>query len=126
MSQPPQFAPFGRVLPLALGLALALVLSACGGRPASGPGAPSTSARLDGAEILRRACTVCHDLGGLAAYADYWGEAEWRSMMDTMISYGAVLTSGEYEVLARYLAETYGPASAAPAADHAEPVADRQ
>ena len=63
---------------------------------------------MDGASILRRACTTCHDLGGLSAYAGYWGEPEWRSMVETMLSYGAQLTPGEVAVLSRYLAVAYG------------------
>lgn len=68
----------------------------------------------DGAAILRRTCTVCHDLRGLVAYADYWGEPEWREMVDTMIEYGAELAPEEIPVLVRYLAVNYGTAGNRP------------
>jgi mono/diheme cytochrome c family protein len=61
-----------------------------------------------GAAILQRACTVCHNLDGLNAYADSWGQTEWRSMIGTMISYGAVVTPAEVDVLSEYLAVNYG------------------
>lgn len=51
---------------------------------------------------------MCHDLGGLSAYADYWGEAEWRSMVETMLGYGARLSPEEVVVLGRYLAVHFG------------------
>lgn len=62
----------------------------------------------DGGEILQRACTVCHNLGGLGAYAGSWGEPEWRAMVETMISYGAQVTPAELDALSRYLAVNFG------------------
>jgi len=53
---------------------------------------------------------VCHNLGGLPAFADYWGEPEWRSMVETMMEYGAELTPEELPVLVSYLAVNYGTA----------------
>jgi hypothetical protein len=85
-----------------------LALSGCGGgQAASGGGAAAAPEPLDGEAILQRTCTACHSLRALPAYAEYWGEPEWRAMVDTMIGYGAVLGPGELEVLVAYLAERY-------------------
>jgi hypothetical protein len=51
---------------------------------------------------------VCHELRGLTAYQDYWGEPEWRSMVETMVDYGAEVGDEEVPVLAQWLAENYG------------------
>lgn len=95
----------------------ALALGGCAGgqgggpAPARGPGggavAEETPGRADGEDILQTRCTECHDLGGLPAFADYWGAEEWRSMVDTMIGYGARVTPEELPVLVEYLAENY-------------------
>lgn len=86
----------------------ALALVGCAGSRAE-PRAPVSSRRApDGEAILQRACTVCHDLAGLTAYAEYWGEPEWRSMVETMIAYGAPITPAEVPVLVRFLAIHYG------------------
>lgn len=87
-----------------LPLVVALVVTACAVAPSS---PQSVSAPGDGRAILERACTVCHDLGGLVAFADFWDEPEWRSLIDTMVEYGATLTPVEYEVLAGYLADAF-------------------
>ena len=62
----------------------------------------------DAAAVLERACTVCHDLGGLSAYSGSWGEEEWRSMVETMVSYGARVSPAEIDLLAAYLGTEYG------------------
>ena len=85
-----------------------LVLSACARSQTSTAGLTPSPTALDGAAILQRACTVCHSLGGLSAYAASWGEPEWRSMVETMIAYGAVLTPAEVDALSGYLAVNYG------------------
>ena len=95
--------------PLFLVLLTLGFLSAC--TPPAGPstvvaGPPEPAA--EGGVILQRACTTCHDLGGLSAYADSWGEPEWRSMVETMIAYGAVLTPAEVDLVSRYLAVNFG------------------
>ena len=82
-----------------------LVAAAC----ASGSGAGSAQT-ADGSTILRRSCTQCHDLRGLTAYQDYWGEPEWREMVQTMVTYGAELSPAEVPVLSQWLAERYGTA----------------
>lgn len=89
-------------------LAAAALQGCAGGQGANtSAAAPGT---LDGAALLQRTCTVCHDLGGLAPFTDYWGEREWGSMVDTMMEYGAQLTPEEFPVLVRYLAVNYGTA----------------
>jgi mono/diheme cytochrome c family protein len=112
-------AGLGRGLAFGGALSLALGVAACGaGRHASPPtpepvaeaSASTSRAPLDGAALLQRTCTVCHSLRGLPAYANYWGEPEWRSMVETMVGYGAVLAPEEFPVLVRYLAVTYGTA----------------
>ena len=112
-----------RRLVTALVLTGPVALTACGVAPvtssrgpapgsAAADSAPSETA--EGAAILQRSCTVCHGLGGLTAYSSYWGEPEWRSMIETMVDYGAVLTSEELDVLARYLGVNYGTAGSEP------------
>lgn len=87
-------------------LAGLVLVAACAGTRSSAQMAEAP----DGAAILRRACTVCHALRGLSAYQDYWGEPEWRSMVETMVAYGAEVSPQEVPVLARWLAENYGTA----------------
>lgn len=92
-----------------LALCAALVVGACaGGQSAGASVAPAETA--DGAVLLRQRCTVCHELRGLSAYQDYWGEPEWHDMVETMVSYGAELTPDEMDVLAAWLAVHYGTA----------------
>lgn len=81
------------------------LLAAC----ASAPG--PQSAALDGPALLERACTTCHDLGGLEGYKGYWGEPQWRDMVATMRDHGAVLDDQEAEVLVAWLTTEYGPGS---------------
>ncbi len=83
----------------------ATVLGAC----ALGERSPPAAA--DGRAILDRACTSCHDLGGLDAYKGYWGEPQWRDMVATMRDHGAVLDDRETELLVAWLTAEYGPGS---------------
>lgn len=92
---------------LALG-ALLVVAGCAGSQSASASVTPAETA--DGATLLQQRCTVCHALRGLSAYQDYWGELEWREMVETMRSYGAELSDGEADVLAAWLAVHYGTA----------------
>jgi hypothetical protein len=88
---------------------VALCALVCLGACASG-GSRSGAQTADGATLLQRRCTVCHALRGLTAYQDYWGETEWRDMVETMVSYGADLTPTEVDVLVPWLAVHYGTA----------------
>jgi cytochrome c5 len=111
---------WSRVVLGSLSLA-ALALTACGGGRSTAGGAPAAAASapppevpivapssgLDGEALVERTCTMCHDLRALPAYAPYWDEEEWRSMVETMIGYGAVLADDEFPVLVRYLGERY-------------------
>lgn len=91
-------------------LAGLLAAFACASGPSSSRTAEAADTPPEGAVILRRACTVCHALRGLTAYQDYWGEPEWRSMVETMVDYGAEVDPDEVPILARWLAENYGTA----------------
>jgi mono/diheme cytochrome c family protein len=92
-----------------LALCALVGLGACASGGSGGSGvAPGQTA--DGAVLLQQRCTVCHALRGLSAYQDYWGEPEWRAMVDTMVGYGAELTDDEAAVLAAWLAVHYGTA----------------
>ena len=64
-----------------------------------------------GRELVLRACTKCHDLGGLEAYKGYWGFAEWKAMVEGMVKNGALLQSAEQDIVAEYLTRHFGPDS---------------
>lgn len=63
----------------------------------------------EGRDVLEQACTGCHDLDGLSAYRGYYDESRWRTMISTMVSYGAELDEAEIATAAEYLAEHFGP-----------------
>jgi hypothetical protein len=88
---------------------LALTLLAVSGCTRSQAAAsPADPSNAEAAALLERACTTCHDLGGLNAFANSYGESQWRGLIDTMISYGATVSPSEADTLARYLALNYG------------------
>jgi cytochrome c5 len=90
-----------------LALLTLLTLTGCA-RSQTAVAAAPPSPGDPGEAILRRACTTCHDLEGLSAYADSWGAGEWRVMVETMVGYGASVTPEEVETLAAWLGENYG------------------
>jgi cytochrome c5 len=104
---------------------LALTLLAVAGCARSQAAANVAADDGQGAVILEASCTSCHDLGGLGAFADSYGEAQWRTLIDTMVSYGAVITPEDADTLARYLAVNYGTGVAAPVDSQAEALFQR-
>lgn len=98
-----------------------LVLAACAQR--SPPGGIQTAAENvpgqyapgielpegEGVELVRAACTGCHDLAGLRAYQGYWNEARWRSMVTTMVRNGAELDAEQAASVTAYLTRYFGP-----------------
>jgi hypothetical protein len=90
----------------------ALAALSAAGCVGSGTAAPDTvSTTTDGRALLERACTSCHDLGGLEGFKGYWGEPQWRDMVATMRDHGAVLSDVEADVLVAWLTAEYGPGS---------------
>ena len=96
---------------LVVGVVLVGLAVACGAGgeepPAPPPEGETTSPELDGEELLEARCKGCHGLDIVQAASK--SEAEWASTVDRMIAKGANLTDAEAQVLAEYLAETYGP-----------------
>ena len=64
----------------------------------------------EGKVILLRACTNCHDLGGLKLFKGYYTEELWRELVVDMVRVGAQVKEDEITILAKYLAEHFGPA----------------
>jgi cytochrome c5 len=71
------------------------------------PAAAVSADNQEGARLLQAACTACHDLGGLPAFQNAYGEKEWRSLVETMVSYGAKLTETQVNTVVRHLAANY-------------------
>ena len=63
----------------------------------------------EGKVILERACTTCHDLGGLKDFKGNYTEELWRDLIVDMVRVGAKLNGNEINILAKYLAEHFGP-----------------
>ena len=63
----------------------------------------------EGKVILLRACTACHDLGGLKLFKGYYTEELWRELVVDMVKVGAQVKEDEITILAKYLAEHFGP-----------------
>jgi hypothetical protein len=62
-----------------------------------------------GVELVLRACTGCHELGGLSAYKGYWNRDQWMEMVVGMVKNGAELLPQEQELVADYLTRHFGP-----------------
>jgi cytochrome c5 len=60
-----------------------------------------------GKEILEKACTVCHGLDGLANHV-YDSPLPYRSLVESMIAYGAPVTDEQLGPLVDYMFKTYG------------------
>jgi len=74
-------------------------------------GAPGVTTLPGGAgkAILERACITCHDLEGLRLFQGYYDEELWRGVVVDMVRVGAEVTQDEIDVVAKYLAEHFGP-----------------
>jgi cytochrome c5 len=100
-------------------LALTLLVAACSSgsssnttapssnttAPSSSTTAPSTTSS-DGAQFLQERCTVCHTLSRIEDQR--LSAADWKVIVDRMISKGAKLTADEETLLVDYLAANYG------------------
>lgn len=71
----------------------------------SGLALPAGAGRAE----LVRACTTCHDLGGLEAYKGYYDDAKWRDMVLTMVDHGAELDADGIDAVVGYLVACFGP-----------------
>jgi len=69
-------------------------------------GAQSSDSSKD-KELLQRKCTTCHgeDLYTTLKHT----KDEWRTIVDSMIGYGADVSRAEAETIADYLAKNYAP-----------------
>ena len=61
-----------------------------------------------GRDLVLRACTKCHELGGLSAYAGYWNREQWLEMVVSMVKNGAELQPAEQETVTDYLTRHFG------------------
>ena len=83
---------------------LGLIISSCSSSPTST--APVATTSLDGATLLQERCTVCHPLSNIERKGHT--AADWKIIVDTMISRGAQLSSSEETVVVNYLAANFG------------------
>jgi cytochrome c-type biogenesis protein CcmH/NrfF len=87
-------------------LAAIFLVTACSSGSSSSTTAPSGTTQ-DGAALLNERCTVCHTLS--RAESSKHSAADWKTIVDSMISRGAQLTPEEETVVVNYLATKFGP-----------------
>lgn len=85
-------------------LAVILFLSACSSGASSTTPAPTTS--LDGATLIQERCSVCHPTARIEITNHT--AADWKTIVNVMISRGAQLTPQEETVVVSYLASNFG------------------
>jgi hypothetical protein len=85
-------------------LTVIILVTACSSG-ASNP-TPSSTTNLDGVTLVQERCSVCHPLSRVKSTSHT--AAEWKTIVDMMISRGAQLTPEEETVLVNYLAATSG------------------
>jgi mono/diheme cytochrome c family protein len=65
-----------------------------------------------GKNLVLRRCTGCHEAALFTAARHT--KPEWKTIVDTMIGYGADMSRADAEVITDYLAMYYGPAAETP------------
>jgi len=61
-----------------------------------------------GKKILTTACVACHALTEVTKFRGFYGRAQWRDIVQTMVDYGAPVGEKDVEVLTDYLTEQLG------------------
>jgi len=94
-----------RWMPIALTLlAVVIFVTACSSGASSTT--PAATSNLDGATLLQERCSVCHPLSRVEASRHT--AADWKLIVDMMISRGAQLTPEDKTVVVSYLATNFG------------------
>ncbi len=91
---------------LSLVALLVVFLSSSCASSASTPTPAPTTATLDGSTLVQERCTMCHPLSRVESAR--YSAAEWKTIVDLMISRGAQLTPDEETVVVNYLASNFG------------------
>jgi hypothetical protein len=84
--------------------AVMILVSACSSG-ASTP-TPGGTSSLDGATLVQERCTKCHLLSRVEQ--SNHTAAQWKTIVNTMISRGAQLTPEEESVVVNYLTANFG------------------
>jgi len=90
--------------------AFALLASVAGALTLSAPSAKAQDAKLpdgEGKDLVQKICSACHDVA--TATSENHTAAEWKSVVDTMVSRGAEGTDAEFASIVKYLAANFGP-----------------
>jgi len=87
-------------------LAVILLTTACSSGASSTTAVPASTTALDGATLVQERCTVCHPLSRVESTKHT--AADWKTIVDMMISRGAQLTPEEAIVVVNYLATNFG------------------
>lgn len=85
-------------------IAITVFTSACSS--GSSNTTPSSTSALDGATLVQERCSVCHPLSRVESASHT--AAEWRTIVNTMISRGAQLNSEEEAAVVNYLTANFG------------------
>lgn len=64
-----------------------------------------------GKDVVVKACTSCHDADNFTSKKH--NKDEWKSVVDTMIGYGAEISDEDSEVIVTYLTKNFGKEAAA-------------
>lgn len=92
-------------MPIVLILLVVIIfVSACSSRASNTT--PVATSSLDGATLVQERCSVCHPLTRVEAARHT--AADWKLIVDMMVSRGARLTSDEKSVVVNYLATNFG------------------
>jgi cytochrome c-type biogenesis protein CcmH/NrfF len=68
---------------------------------------PITLKGLDAVTLVEERCTVCHSLNRIQTAR--YSAADWKTVVDTMITRGAQLSPEEESVVVDWLVANYGP-----------------
>ena len=88
-------------------LAMLILVTACAsGVPATTTSAPASSSGLDGGALVQERCAACHNLS--VVERTRFSAAQWKTVVDMMMSRGAQLNSDEEAAVVSWLAANYG------------------
>jgi hypothetical protein len=89
-------------------LAMILMISSCTSAASNPPpvSTPASTTALDGASLVQERCAVCHPLTFVEKSRHT--AADWKLIVDLMISRGAQLSPNEKTSVVNYLSANFG------------------